>query len=97
MPIQESHFDEYAKYGTVMTDEIFIDDRPIKDNWDLFLALNAAQKSMETVIKQSNRYKYIRETQLKACRAIFKNLSKLVCDYTGRMQKAADRDSSEDL
>ena len=90
IPLTEPLFDRIPTYSSFLTDDIYVDDRPIKDNWDLYLALREAQRNMETVIKQTNRYKYIRETQLKACKAIFANLQKIACDYAGELQKVAE-------
>lgn len=63
------------------TEEVFMDDTPITDSFDLWRALDAAEKDMLFVINETNKYKYLRESQGKACKAIFSNLKKLVMDY----------------
>lgn len=60
---------------------LYMHDEPIKDNWDLYTALREARNVLDTVICQSNKYKYIREAQQKANTAVFDNLEKLIMDY----------------
>ena len=60
---------------------LYMHDEPIKDNWDLYTAIREARATMDSVICQSNKYKYIREAQRKANTAIFDNLERLIMEY----------------
>ena len=59
----------------------YMHDEPIKNNWDLYTALREARNTLDTVICQSNKYKYIRETQRKANNTVFDNLERLIMEY----------------
>lgn len=77
--------DEYADLVGTLWERIHmkvqIHDEPIKDNYDLWLALDEAEKTMREIIAETNKYKYIRESQQKANKEVFANLKKLVMDY----------------
>lgn len=60
---------------------LYMHDEPIKNKWDLYTAIREARATMDSVICQSNKYKYIREAQRKANTAIFDNLERLIMDY----------------
>lgn len=75
------HLKEGGKYPDFGREIIEINDDPITNDFDLWRALDAAENQMNAVILESNKYKYIRESQQKANTAIFANLKQLVMDY----------------
>lgn len=66
---------------SAIRDVVYMHDEPIRDTWDLYTALREARNVMSTVIMESNKYKYIRKSQLKANSAVFDTLERLVMEY----------------
>ena len=66
---------------------IEVNDQPITDDFDLWRALDAAERDLLFVVEETNKYKYIREDQQKAVRAVFENLKSLIMDYVRQEAK----------
>lgn len=76
---EEEATEELMDEGLV--DLITVHSHPITNNYDLYCAICEAENALNSIIIEPYNYKYIKESQRKASKAVFKNLRFLIMDY----------------